>query len=107
MVLICKLLCKGVAQISLTRYAVWVVKKQEKRAMPESAREIARAIKGLMAEKNVTQIQIAEVIERTQGYVSERVNGIDAWNTAELERVARRLGFVDAFELLAEVQKRR
>lgn len=75
--------------------------------MPESTREIARAIKGLMAERGVTQKQLAEAIERTQGYVSERVNGIDAWNTAELERVARRMGFPDAFELFAEVQKRR
>lgn len=84
-----------------------MVKKEEKRAMPESAQQIARAIKGLMAERRVTQQQIADAIGRTQGYVSERANGLDAWNTLELEVIARRLGFADAFALLAEVAKRR
>lgn len=54
--------------------------------MPEATRQIARAIKGLMAERGVTQQQIAHAIDRTQGYVSERANGLDAWNTAELPR---------------------
>ncbi len=75
--------------------------------MPEAARQIARAIKGLMAEKGVTQQQIADAIKRTQGYVSERANGLDAWNTAELEQIAKRLGFADAFDLMAAVAKRR
>lgn len=75
--------------------------------MPEATRQIARAIKGLMAEKGVTQLQIAAAIDRTQGYVSERANGLDAWDTAELELIARRLGFGDAFDLMAEVARRR
>lgn len=76
--------------------------------MPEATRQIARAIKGLMAERGVTQQQqIAHAIDRTQGYVSERANGLDAWNTAELELIAKRLGFADAFDLLAEVTRRR
>lgn len=84
-----------------------MVKRDEKRPMPEATRQIARAIKGLMAERGVTQQQIANAIDRTQGYVSERANGLDAWNTAELELIAKRLGFADAFDLLAEVTRRR
>lgn len=75
--------------------------------MPKSAVVIAHAIRGLMAERGVTQSQMAAAIGRSQGYVSERVSGVDAWNTMELEQVAGRLGFTDAFDLLAEVQKRR
>ena len=84
-----------------------MVKKDAKRAMPPSALVIAQSIKGLMAERGVTQKQVAAVIGRTQGHVSERVSGVDAWNTLELEQVADVLGFTDAFALLAEIQKRR
>lgn len=75
--------------------------------MPPVAVFIATAIKGLMAERGVTQTAMASRLGRTQGYVSERVNGVDAFNTTELEEIAHILGFGDAFSLLAEIQKRR
>lgn len=75
--------------------------------MPDSAQQIARAIRGLLAEQGLSQTTVGKRIGRTQGYVSERVSGIDAWNTMELEQLAQMLGFRDAFDLLSMIEKRK
>lgn len=59
-----------------------------------------------MAEEGVTQMKIAEAIGRSQAYVSERVNGLDAWNTHELSVLSELLHYESPFELLGEVVSR-
>jgi hypothetical protein len=89
-----------------------MVKKYTKIPLPESARRIAVAIKGLMAERDVTQQELARVVgdpvrgARAQSYISTRVNGLDAWDSRELELIAVRLGFADAFDLIDEARRR-
>lgn len=83
-----------------------MVKKVDKREVPEFTRLVARTIKGMMAERGVTQSQVAEAIGRTQGYVSERVNGLDSWNTAEIEALAHIFGISGGMELMMEIGRR-
>lgn len=83
-----------------------MVIRKDKREVPEFTRQVALAVKGLMAERGLTQTQVGNALSRSQAYVSERVNGADAWSTADLDKVARMLGFRDGFDLLDEVKKR-
>lgn len=59
-----------------------------------------------MAEMGVTQMKVATLLGRSQAYVSERVNGLDAWNVNELSVIAPKLGYSDVFEMMADMQVR-
>jgi hypothetical protein len=59
-----------------------------------------------MAESGVTQTKMATLLGRSQAYVSERVNGLDAWNVNELSIIAPKLGYHDVFEMMRDMQIR-
>ncbi len=80
-----------------------MVTKEEKSKVSQFTRDIARIIKGRMAEEGVTQTQIALAISRSQAYVSERVNGLDAWNTHELSVLSDLLGYEDTFQMMRDL----
>lgn len=74
--------------------------------MSEFAAEVASKVRGLIAEsEGVTQEKIALAIGKSQGYVSPRINGKEAWNTRELDILAALLG-MSGIELIQEVMKR-
>lgn len=74
--------------------------------MSAFAIELAAKVRGLVAETDgVNQTKIADAIGKSQGYVSPRMNGKEAWTTWELDIIAGLLG-MSAPEFLAEVMKR-
>lgn len=82
-----------------------VVKNEELRPTSAFTREVARKIRGLVAEQGFTQEQVADELTRTQSYVSVRMQGRTGWTTAELDTIAGMLGMT-GMELLAEVLRR-
>ena len=78
----------------------------EKEGPHTFTRRIAPIIKGLMREHGVTQTRLAAILDRSQAYVSERASGKEAWNTDELEVLARQFGLSNGFELLRVVDHR-
>lgn len=83
-----------------------MVKKMDKAPLPDSAKRIALSMRGLMAERGVTQARVALILGRSPAYVSERFGGLEAWNFAELDMVSEALGFGSVFDLLDEVSHR-
>ena len=67
--------------------------------------DAARVIRGMLAEHNVTQTQLAEALGRAQSYVSERETGRRGWTTADMDGIARLLK-VTPVEFLAELTSR-
>lgn len=74
--------------------------------MSPFTQDLARVIRGRMAESGVTQTKMATLLGRSQAYVSERVNGLDAWNVNELSIIAPKLGYHDVFEMMRDMQIR-
>jgi hypothetical protein len=65
-----------------------------------------RAVSSLMSDKmrelGITQIDIANAIERkSQSYVSDRLASHKSWSIGELDVIAPILGFPNALALLA------
>lgn len=88
-----------------------MAKRDERTPLGPTALRIAAAVRGLMAERGLTQHDMRRVVAdhrgpRSQSYVSERVSGVSAWDTRELELIAERFGFTDTFDLLAEASRR-
>jgi transcriptional regulator with XRE-family HTH domain len=65
----------------------------------------AREYKGFMAAEGITQSQIADALNRNQGYVSERVSGKRALDTDDVDALAGIAGW-NGRELLIELAKR-
>lgn len=82
-----------------------VVKNDDLRPTSAFTREVARKVRGLTAEQGVTQKIIAGALGRTQSYVSVRMQGREAWTTADLDTIAGLLGMTGA-ELLGELLRR-
>ena len=73
-------------------YTVTVVKREEIKPLGEFSRAASAEIKGIMAAHGINQTRFAKAIERNQGYISERVNGIKAFNLDEIDALASLIG---------------
>ena len=63
--------------------------KTEDGGTVSAARAIARHVQRALKQADVTQVRVAETLDRSQGYVSERITGKSAWNVDELEVINR------------------
>lgn len=81
------------------------MENQKRRDVADSSRRIARAAQEYMDDHGVTQTQVAKAIGRTQGYVSEHLNGRRAVEMDMLEAIATLSG-LSLFGLLAELTQR-
>lgn len=86
-------------------YTVVMVKKEELREMSAFSRAVSAEIKGLLATHGVTQAQFAKALDRNQGYVSERVNGLKAFDINEIDALAKLIG-ITGQDLLMRVSGR-
>lgn len=59
--------------------------------MQTEASEIANKVRGVAAEKRVTQERIAELLSLSVGSVNARMNGKVAFTSVEILRLARAL----------------
>jgi len=65
---------------------------------------VGAKVRGRMAEKSVTQAEIALVLGLKQQSVSKRLHGIVPFEYSELWEIARRLGWSGVSTMLAEVE---
>jgi hypothetical protein len=71
----------------------------------EFTSEVARVIRGLLAENNISGARLAEALDRAPSYVSERQTGQRAWTMTDLDVIAELLR-VEPMILLDEVSRR-
>lgn len=71
----------------------------------EFTSEVARVIRGLLAENNISGARLAEALDRAPSYVSERQTGQRAWTMTDLDVIADLLR-VEPMILLDEVSRR-
>lgn len=74
--------------------------------MSPFALAFAAEYKGFMKANSVTGAQIAEVIDRGEGYVSERVNGKRALDTNDVDALASLVPGWDGLSLMIELSRR-
>ena len=74
--------------------------------MSPFALAFAAEYKGFMKANSVTGAQIAEVLDRGEGYVSERVNGKRALDTNDVDSLASLVPQWDGLSLMIELSRR-
>jgi hypothetical protein len=74
--------------------------------MTEFALAFAAEYKGFMKAHSVSGAQIAEVLGRGEGYVSERVNGKRALDTNDVDALASLVPEWDGLALMLELSRR-
>lgn len=82
-----------------------MVKKENQRPVGDFSKAVSLEVKGLMARHGITQTTFANALGRNQGYVSERANGIKAFDTDELDIFAGLIG-ITGQDLLTTVSRR-
>jgi transcriptional regulator with XRE-family HTH domain len=65
-------------------------------------RAVAAEIRAIAGRENLAQRGIAKTLGRSQGYVSTRMNGLDPFNTDDLDNIAELVNMTGA-ELMLEV----
>ncbi|MEV8338481.1 helix-turn-helix transcriptional regulator [Leucobacter sp. NPDC077196] len=79
--------------------------RDSQRAVGAFSKAVSLEVKGLMARHGITQTAFAAALDRNQGYISERVNGIKAFDTDELDIFAGLIG-ITGQDLLTTVSRR-
>lgn len=74
--------------------------------MTSFALAFAAEYKGFMKANNVSGAQIAELLGRGEGYVSERVNGKRALDTNDVDALAELVDGWDGLSLMIELSRR-
>jgi transcriptional regulator with XRE-family HTH domain len=69
------------------------------------AQHVAQKVRGLTAENGLTQMHVATRLGRAQSYVSNRMQGRQAWTTNDLDAIAGMMGMT-GMQLLEEVSRR-
>jgi predicted XRE-type DNA-binding protein len=89
--------------VSQMRYR-HLVKKDQVLPTSELSRAVSAHVKAWMRDRSITQPEVAERLGRAQSYVSERLNGIRALDTDDLDVIAE-LGGTNGRDLLVFVLK--
>jgi predicted XRE-type DNA-binding protein len=67
----------------------------------QTNRAVSSLMKDKMKEKGITQNSIANMIEKSQPYVSARMSSLESWSINELDTIAPHLGFPNSLALIA------
>lgn len=73
--------------------------------MTNFSQQVADVVRGMLAERDINQEDVAKELSRAQSYVSVRFRGKKAWNMLELDGIASLLG-ITPLELLREITAR-
>ena len=79
--------------------------EKKPRDIADSSRRVALAASKYMKDRGITQPQIAADIDRSQGYVSEHLNGKRPVEFDILDAIARRAG-VSVYAMMTELSER-
>lgn len=77
-----------------------MVRRDDLRKMDAFTELIAECVRVELENAHVTQQQCADMLGRSQAYVSIRLRGIEARTTNDLNNIAQFLGYTNAFTLL-------
>lgn len=81
-----------------------MVRNSELEPMDPASRLICDAIQAIARQRNMTNAHIAKQIDRSPTYVSLRIRGLDAWDTRDIDKLAKLFGYPNSFGLLDEVR---
>lgn len=81
-----------------------MVRNSELEPMDPASRLICDAIQAIARQHNMTNVHIAKQIGRSPTYVSLRIRGLDAWDTRDINKLAKLFGYPNSFGLLDEVR---
>lgn len=81
-----------------------MVRNSELEPMDPASRLICDAIQAIAKQHNMTNAYIAGQIDRSPTYVSLRIRGLDAWDTRDINKLAKLFGYPNSFGLLDEVR---
>ena len=82
----------------------YVVRNSELEPMDPASRLICDVIQAIAKQHNMTNAYIAGQIDRSPTYVSLRIRGLDAWDTRDINKLAKLFGYPNSFGLLDEVR---
>lgn len=65
---------------------------------------IAETVAAMIRKAGWSQAKTGTIIDKSQSYVSLRIKGMASWTTDDLDRIAKGLGYDNAFGLLDAVR---
>lgn len=68
-------------------------------------RAVAAEIRGYLAREGINQTEVSVHLSRSQGYVSERLNGIRPFDLDDIDKIAQLMGY-DGMAFLRQVALR-
>lgn len=77
-----------------------MVRNNELKPVGAISKQIARKIREISEAKGLSQEDLRRIIGRSQSYTSLRVKGMKSWTIEELDKLAPKLGYSDAIELM-------
>ena len=77
-----------------------MVRNNELKPVGMISKQIARKVRELAEQEQLSQEDLGRIIGRSQSYTSLRVKGMKSWTIEELDKLAPELGYTDAIELM-------
>lgn len=77
-----------------------MVRNNELKPVGTISKQIARKVRELAEQEQLSQEDLGRIIGRSQSYTSLRVKGMKSWTIEELDKLAPQLGYNDAIELM-------
>lgn len=77
-----------------------MVRNNELKPVGTISKQIARKVRELAEQEQLSQEDLGRIIGRSQSYTSLRVKGMKSWTIEELDKLAPELGYNDAIELM-------
>lgn len=77
-----------------------MVRNNELKPVGTISKQIARKVRELSESKRLSQEDLGRIIGRSQSYTSLRIKGMKSWTIEELDKLAPKLGYSDAIELM-------
>ncbi|WP_137655858.1 hypothetical protein [Bifidobacterium moukalabense] len=77
-----------------------MVRKDEMPPTSSITKLVAETVRILAEEEGLSQRQVGQLVDRSQAYAHDRLVGNKAWDTDELDRLARHFHLTNAFALI-------
>ena len=77
-----------------------MVRNNELKPLGDISKKIALEVRNLAESKGLSQEEIGKIVGRSQSYTSLRIKGMKSWTVEELDKLAPKLGYRDAIELM-------
>lgn len=64
------------------------------------SKRIAKNVRAMIEDKGLSQEEVGQVVGRSQSYTSLRIKGLKSWTVDELDKLAPKLGYKNAIDLM-------